>query len=162
MGDICGFHVAGVPFPDAGNGTCCTAAAMRGYEHCTCWEPVYDLTQEPVDKQAAQMFAIGIQPVTRQRMCGDCAYRPESPEMIDPGGRDTLDGIARRSRFWCHVGMRRPKLWRHPSGVEVPGDPADYAPPIRNGVPYRADGSPGELCAGWAARQRALTPLCGD
>lgn len=29
-------------------------------------------------------------------------------------------------------------------------------PPIVNAVPYRADGTPAELCAGWSARSRAL------
>lgn len=148
-------------FPDAGNGTCCIGAAVYGPHRCTCWEPVFDLEQAPVDKTAVQWLGAGVTPVTRTRMCGDCAYRPNSPEKSGDetyaGDPDFLEGIAvNGERFWCHQGLRKPIAWRHPSGVEIPAHPGGYDPPKVNGVPYRADGSPGELCAGWDARRRAL------
>ena len=34
--------------------------------------------------------------------------------------------------------------------------PGGYDPPIVDSVPYRTDGTPEELCAGWDARRRAL------
>lgn len=55
--------------------------------------------------------------------------------------------------FACHQGMRRPVKWVHPSGAEVLGHPAGYAPPIVDGVPYKADGTPGDLCGGWFLRR---------
>lgn len=156
---ICG---AGNPdFPDLGGG-CCWGADLYGPESCTaCWEPVYDLEQADPDPLAVRLLAGGVTPVTRTAMCGDCAYRPGSPEKAgDPqhrGDAEFLEHIAQAGeRFWCHQGMRRPLLYRHPSGAQVPGHPAAYKPPIVDGVPYQADGRPGELCAGWDARRRAL------
>lgn len=67
-----------------------------------------------------------------------------------------LDRIAAIDRFWCHQGMRRPLYWEHPAGVRITGSPADYDPPIEDLVPFKADGTPADLCAGWAARSRAL------
>lgn len=95
-------------------------------------------------------------------MCADCAYRPGSPEKSgDPtvtGSADALEDFAATgARFWCHQGMRRTIALRHLSGAEAPRGAAAYDPPIVDGIPYRADGSPGQLCAGWAARRRALT-----
>lgn len=157
-------HVRHLPddIPDAGNGECCWGAG-RDRRSCTCWEVVFDLEQaEPVQK-LVDWLAAGIEPSIRQRMCEDCAYRPGSPERQgDPGHKGDsaeLERIARESRFWCHQGMRRPVLFRHPSGVEWPGHAAAYSPPIVDGVPYKADGTPGDLCAGWAARSRALNPV---
>lgn len=159
-GFVCG-GTEGDVFPDAGNGACCMGAAMRGPNSCTCWQPVYDLDQADPDPNAVQLLAGGIEPNTRTQMCVDCAYRPGSPEKSgDPtyqGDGDELERIAREDRFWCHQGTRRPVRWVHPSGVEVPGHPGSYRPPIIGAVPYKADGSPSDLCAGWAARHRALT-----
>jgi hypothetical protein len=62
-------------------------------------------------------------------------------------------------RFWCHQGMRRTVVLRHPCGVEVAGHPAAYRPPVVAGIPYQADGSPGLLCAGWLARSRRHAAL---
>lgn len=152
---------AGNPdFPDLGGG-CCYGADLYGPERCTCWRPVYDLEQAEPDDLSRRLLAGGVQPVTRTTMCADCAYRPGSPEKAgDPqhrGDGEFLEHIAGAGeRFWCHQGMRRPLLYRHPSGAEIPGHPAAYAPPIVDGVPYQADGRPGELCAGWDARRRAL------
>jgi hypothetical protein len=147
-------------FPDT-DGACCMGSAMRGPGHCTCWQPVYDLEQQPLDQQARRWLAAGVEPVTRTRMCLECAYRPGSPEKTGAqgynGDADELDRIAGSGDlFWCHEGMRKPLKFLHPSGVEFDGHPAGYDPPIMDGVPYRADGTPGELCAGWDARRRAL------
>lgn len=138
--------------PDTG-GICCWGAAEYGPHRCTCWLPVYDREQTP---------PVPADPVVRpDGMCGDCAYRPGSPEKRgDPdhaGDADQLEDLAAGAgRFFCHDGIRRPTKLVHPSGVEIPGHAADYDPPIRDGVPYRADGTPGFLCAGWDARRRAL------
>lgn len=61
--------------------------------------------------------------------------------------------------FWCHDGIRRPVAWRHPNlpGVVIPGSPSDYQPPMIGGVPFRADGRPAALCAGWVARAAAIS-----
>lgn len=132
-------------WPEAGDGTCCFGAAVYGPGYCTCWEPVYDLDQAEPDTTATP----GVMP----RRCSDCAYLRKSPERADEYTAEWLDRIAATGeRFWCHDGLRRPTSWRHPSGVTIPGDPADYQPPIIDGVPYRADGRPGDLCAGWMAR----------
>lgn len=148
----------GPGLPDTGQ-ICCEGVAFAGPEWCTCWVEVYDLDQTAPDPATVRLLEAGIEPVTRSRMCGDCAYRPESPERSeDPtykGGGEFLDELAATGdRFWCHQDMRRPRVLRHPSGMEIPGHPAAYRPPIVNGIPYRADGQPGELCAGWAAHRR--------
>lgn len=141
---------------------CCESSAIRGPETCTCWEPVYDLEQQPIDEAKATALAdADIAPPVRTRMCGDCAYRPGSPEKTGDqrytGDATTLEDLAREGRlFWCHIGMRQPVRWRHPSGAEIPAAPDDYVPVIRDGVPYKADGQPGEVCAGFDARRRAL------
>lgn len=161
-------HGEGIDFPAVGDGVCCSAAAMFGPDRCTCWEPVFDLEQQPANEEALRLLAAGLTLSTRDTMCGDCAYRPNSPEKQgDPNyaasGPGELDELARnpRSQFTCHVGTRRPLKWRHvPSGVEIQASPADYRPPIVkvNGheVPLKADGNPAELCAGFAARRKAL------
>lgn len=157
-------HGAGPDFPEVGDSTCCMGAAVYGPDRCTCWVPVFDLEQADVDKDAVRALAAGVVPVTRKRMCDGCAYRPGSPEKTGAegyaGDADFLEGIAARGeRFFCHEGIRRPVAWRHPSGVEILGHPGGYEPPIVNNVPYHADGSPAELCAGWDARRRALANI---
>jgi hypothetical protein len=116
---------------------CCLAAAEDGAAFCTCWRPEYDMEQQ---KPQAD-----VEPETRTQMCGDCAYRPDSPER-----RDDPYALLDLPNFWCHRGIRRPARWRHPDGRVRPGDPADYEPPIVNGIPYRADGLPAARCGGWA------------
>jgi hypothetical protein len=131
---------------------CCEGAIDDGAAGCTCWEPIYDLEQQQPDTNA--------EPTTRTRMCGDCAYRPDSPEKSgDPsyrGDAAELERIAATDRFWCHDGMRKPVKWRHPAGIEVDGHPGSYDPAIVDFTPYKADGTPGNLCAGWDARRKAL------
>lgn len=135
---------------------CCQGCIDNGPTACTCWVPVFDVEQTtmslPVDGPA--------EPVVRDGLCPDCAYRPGSPEKTGhpdyKGDPAELDRLARKDRFWCHQGMRRPLYWEHPAGVRVEGSPADYDPPIADLMPYKADGTPADLCAGWDARRRAL------
>jgi hypothetical protein len=156
-------------FPETGDPGCCEGAAILGPHRCTCWQPVFDLEQAPVDQETLALLNAGVEPNTRRRMCEDnqagdrgCAYRPGSPERNgDPhfqGDAEFLENLAAQDRrFWCHQGMRKITAWRHPSGMEIPDEPgAAYDPPIVGNVPWKADGTPGELCAGWAARRRAL------
>jgi hypothetical protein len=138
-------------WPDVGNDEipCCEGSAALDHKFCTCWEPVFDVDQ--ADPDTSQIHSI------MPRPCHDCAYRRNSPERSGDdraaAGQDDLDRlIATRTPFWCHDGMRRPIAWRHPSGIQITGCDLDYRPPIVDGVPYRADGRPGDLCAGWAAR----------
>lgn len=130
-------------------GFCCEGVAMTGdLASCTCWEPVYDIEQaEP--KPPASTEDLRVQP----RMCDDCAFRKGSPERASQYEEETLFHLATTGTpFWCHDGMLRPARWVHPLGMVVDGDPDDWTPPQISGIPYRADGSPGLLCAGWAAR----------
>lgn len=160
---MCTFMPGGDPrLPDVGDGYCCDGRIDDGPAFCTCWTPEFDLEQQPVDQFHVQALAVGFPPPTRALMCGDCAYRPGSPERTGSeqhaGDTEALERYAagERERFFCHQGIRRPVRLRHPSGAVIPGGDADYRPPIRDGVPWRADGTPAELCAGWAARRRAL------
>jgi hypothetical protein len=163
--NLCGLSVM-VELPDAGHGMCCYGAVMGGPHRCTCWERVFDLDQVDPDPLAVQLLAVGVQPVTRRSPCHDCAYRPDSPERQgDPGvvgDAELLEAIVQSGqRFWCHQGIRQPTRLRHPSGVEIPAPPHAYDPPKVAGVPYRADGTPAEVCAGWAARRHALEAADG-
>ena len=138
--------------PDTGGG-CCSGADVFGPGYCTCWRTVHDAEQAELRP--------GDRVVRPDGMCGDCAYRPGSPEKsADPGYRgdaETLELWAEGGTpFHCHDGMRRVAEHRHPSGATVPGAPGDYDPPIVDGIPYRTNGEPGYLCAGWDARRRAL------
>lgn len=132
---------------------CCDPATYYGQDRCTCWEPVYNVDQaEPVS--LADAGEIGVQ----ARMCGDCAYRKDSPERAEGFMEQHLLALpANGAPFWCHTGMRRPTHYRHPALGDIPADPADWRPPIVDGIPYRADGRPGLLCAGWAARAAKAT-----
>ena len=87
--------------------------------------------------------------------------RPGSPEMSGDeryrGDAEFLEEIARNGeRFWCHQDLLIVRVWRHPSGVEIPGAPGAYVPRIVAGVPYKTNGQAGDVCAGWDARRRAL------
>lgn len=146
---MCGGMLPAVELPDAGEGACCMGAVMGGPQHCTCWEPVFDLEQ-----RQPQTGPMGLRAVR----CHDCAYLRDSPERRGENGyqgdAESLEQMARDgSPFACHQGMRKPVKYVHPSGAEIPGHPAAYDPPVTGGVPYKADGSPGDLCAGWAARR---------
>jgi len=157
----------GPPEPEGGwpeeIAPCCYGSIDGGWAECDCWVPVFNApAQQRPNQEHKRLLAAGVKPTTRQGMCMDCAYRPGSPEKSGDesyaGGPDFLEGIARRGeRFWCHQGLLIVTAWRHPSGLEVPGHPGAYCPPVVDGVPYQVDGSAGLLCAGWAARRRALT-----
>lgn len=128
---------------------CCYGAAGMGRDRCTCWEPVYDLEQQPLENGGVPPA----EPATRRKCCADCAYRNGSPE------RERGEELPRGpdKEFWCHQGMRRAVAYRHPeSGREVPAGDGDYQPPVgprSRPFAWRADGTPGERCAGWAAME---------
>lgn len=141
-------------FPDAG--PCdCWGYAHNGPDGCICWEPEYDLEQATPDETAHSR--------ARDKMCSDCAYRPDSPERANDD--DVMCSAADLERtvtsgvpFYCHDGMRRRLRWRHPNGAVVEAEQDhDYAPPILKiddqAVPFRADGAPALLCAGWLAHR---------
>lgn len=153
MTAIMGCSLDGQPpdLPDAGEGACCYGAAVYGKDRCTCWAAVYDLDQQKITPGMPL-------PRVPVRMCQDCAFRPGSPERQraegyagDPEFLDEL--VTTGDLFACHQGIRRPVKWVHPSGAEVPGHPAAYAPPIVKGIPYKADGSPADICSGWLLRR---------
>jgi len=139
-------------FPGDDERVCCMGAAV--VDSCTCWEPVYSHKQQAPRTDLEQQ--------TRRVMCPGCAYRTDSPEQSDheDAGADMGDliDIAVSGEFACHQGMRRITGWRHPDGAyyEHPGQYLDYQPPIVDGVPYKADGTPACRCAGWAAMREAL------
>ncbi len=134
---------------------CCLGTAASGWDSCTCWEPIYD----PPEQARMLRGEVTVMPT----MCADCAYRPGSPErMGNPDaaadGYDLDDLAIMGERFWCHDGMRRLVAMRHGgTGEVIPvTGQAHYDPPIDClGIPRRADGSPGSLCAGWEARRKA-------
>ena len=153
MDRVCGL-AGGRQWPDLDlEVPCCAGSAMFGPERCTCWETVYD---QPQTSPLRADLPAGVRP----RMCVDCAYRPNSPERRgDPDAaadteqlRELADG---GQPFWCHQGMRRPIVYRHPSGARVEASELDYAPPMQQidgrWVPFKADGTPADLCGGWAA-----------
>jgi hypothetical protein len=88
-------------------------------------------------------------------MCADCAFRPDSPERNQDERYENSDedGLERvlSGVFLCHQGLRRLVRHHHPSGAIFEAPPSAYVPPD---PPCKADGSPAEYCAGWAAEQR--------
>jgi hypothetical protein len=132
---------------------CCIGNDLSGPEYCVCWKPVYDLQQS----EDLQLVAGPMDCPVQDGMCGDCAYRKDSPERTvgDRYQEETLLDMANsggRQVFFCHANMRRPVRWEHPDGRVVDGDPEDYQPPFVDNVPYRADGQPGLICYGWNSR----------
>ncbi len=120
------------------------------------WD-VYDLEQQPL----ADGGKVPDEIPTRSKCCGDCAYRNGSPERTEDGEQE-VDVLALALRppaeFWCHQGVRRAIAYRHPDGRETPAGVGDYQPP--QGPPdrpvvWKADGTIGERCAGWAAHRGA-------
>ncbi len=144
-------------WPDTGEAGlwCCYGSAEYGPYRCTCWTPVYDVVQ--------QRPRIDVLSSAMPRMCGTCAFRPNSPERSgDPKAAADWDDLQRLvatgSPFWCHDGLRAPVAYVHPpSGTwYIVEDDLAFHPPIRRdkhdtATPYRADGRPGDLCAGWLA-----------
>jgi hypothetical protein len=134
---------------------CCIGVACGELSDCTCWVPEFDDEQvEPRPPTCPEDLEVA------PRMCGDCAFRNGSPERETKFEEEALFALADNGQpFWCHQGMRKPARWRHPGGPVVDGDKDDWTPPKISGVPYRADGAPGLLCAGWMARTiRVKTP----
>lgn len=141
---------------------CCMGAFEGGPADCTCWEPVFEVDQAELQR--------GLVAGTRTTACSDCAYRPDSPERAGderymgsaPGELERL--AAGAGTFWCHDGMRKPKEWRHSRlGIVVPATGDFYDPPMVDvdgeAIPFKADGTPGDRCAGWAARRAALAQV---
>jgi hypothetical protein len=133
---------------------CCADAAHDGPSACSCWEMEFDVDQAPVDRT--------LEPGTRTSMCTDCAYRVPA----DFGGHGSLT-----DPFWCHQGMRKPVRYRHPAGIIVEARADHYKPPLVQRddglvIPYKADGTPGDRCAGWVswrlAESRSLAELAGE
>lgn len=153
-GIVCGDFLPDFDWPDAGEGGCCEGAAYRGPRHCTCWEPVYSYDQaDPRTELPADVMPA---------MCADCAYRPGSPERNNDESvvcnAELLNALVENGgSFWCHNGLRKVVAYVHPTtGIRfMPNDRLDqaYQPPIIGGRPYKADGTPADLCAGWAARR---------
>ena len=128
---------------------CCDGTAYTGnLAACTCWVPQFDDEQaEP--RPPTSPDDIELMP----RVCGDCAFRKGSPEREDKFSEEALFALGDTGTpFWCHTGMRKPARWVHPTGVVIDGDKDDWDPPRLHGVPYRANGAPAYLCAGWMAR----------
>lgn len=122
---------------------CCYGSAEDGLRGCICWEPIYD--SEQASKQEGPMELAA-------KCCHDCAYRQGSPER-ERGESEHLERVAANERqvFLCHQGVRRLVAWRHPIIGDLPAGPGDYRPPNGDGRIWRADGTPGVLCAGWGA-----------
>lgn len=156
---VCGRVLPDLDWPEVEG--CCYGSAIDGPAGCTCWQPVFNGDQQPIDEKIAAWLAAGVEPNVRPGgRCADCAYRPGSPEMRGDhdvvGDPEMLQHLAETGqRFWCHDGLVKPVKWVHPSGAEVRSPDAGYCPPIKEGVPYRLDGQPAYLCAGWEARRRA-------
>lgn len=134
---------------------CCYGAAVNeSPRYCTCWEPTYSEPRaEPVE---------GVLQTIAPAQCVDCAYRHDSAEWLDDDERENLVSLARgRGVFTCHQGMAYIVSWRHPTTgmvVEAPPDAVGsvntWAPLYRDAeTPCKADGTPADLCHGWAARR---------
>ncbi len=145
--------------PDDDPGACCYGSALDP-DGCTCWMPVYEQ-----DQQKCVPPASAADLTVRAERCGDCAYRPGSPELAEAWKAEMLlDLPARGQAFWCHDGIRRPVRWEHPDGRVVAGAADDYHPGwcrVTPGIPYQADGRPALLCAGWAAIAARTTTTDG-
>lgn len=123
---------------------CCMGATVD-LADCTCWVPIF-ATEQAAPRPPASADDLQVGP----KMCGDCAFRKGSPERSSEWEEEALFGLAASGTpFWCHAGMRKPIRWEHPAGLTVDGDPDDWMPPMLHGVPYRNDGQPALLCAGW-------------
>ena len=136
-----------VDLPDVSDVPCCMASAVWGPDRCTCWTRRHDHDQAtPI---------IGLAVAARDSMCSGCAFKPRSPERTGDNRYqfsdedDRLDLIAGNQPFYCHEGMRRVTAFDHPCGVTVPVDGDHYDPPTVDGIPFKSDGTPADVCAGW-------------
>lgn len=134
--------------PDAEEIGCCFGEIHGGVRGCSCWVAEYDTEQAPPRTADPLEVRAG-------GRCGDCAYRRDSPENEQPWTAEKLVDLAASGEpFWCHDGMRRPIRWRHPVRGVVEGSPDDWQPAMVARIPFRADGRPALLCAGWASEGR--------
>jgi hypothetical protein len=129
---------------------CCYGSAHDGPDGCTCWVPVHDSVQAPIDDT--------MEPEQRTKCCGKCAYRNGSPEREAGRHDELIDHVYSGDRFYCHDGMRQVIEYRHPDGRTAPADApgGEFVPHVENGVAYKADGSPADICAGWGAHRKAI------
>lgn len=142
---VCGAPTSALPAPDKDSPCCWTAAETDG-KACECWEEIYWPPPTP-DILAGPM-------ATRTRLCHDCAYRPGSPERAEEDG-EQLDAVLYQP-FTCHQGMPVLVGYRHPQidGLSMLArglhDRDNFGPVTRGAQAWKANGSPAELCAGWA------------
>lgn len=146
---------------------CCMGAAARGVEWCTCWRAV------PDEVQCAPQLGAAIP--LRDKMCDDCAFRPDSPEMqghddrIMPGPngmrvRELKASPAKGIPFFCHKGFMTSSVARHEiTGEERPH--GRYIPPIievdGTKIPFGVDGQPSAVCGGWLhLRRQYIANMC--
>jgi hypothetical protein len=139
--------------PDAGLGGCCMGSAVYGPSRCTCWEPVWPQEQQP----ARTDLPSSVMP----KMCGDCAFRRDSPERTEhPNAaadyEDLQTLVEKGLPFYCHDGMMKPTHYRHPSGVMIEANDLGYDPLRVGDKVYRVDGRPADLCNGWTRRRLAF------
>lgn len=158
---MCGYGGGtGIPCPE--RIPCWDACAADGSD-CAEWEPRFWPPAEMDDLQEGPE-------VVRPRACGDCAYRPGSPERRANDG-DLPDGFNPNRPFYCHDGMSALRGYTHRTlGVSVL---VSSLPSMQDGFligsldydvvratdrprGWKADGSPLTVCAGWWAHaQRA-------
>lgn len=139
---MCGFGT-NTPPPAELEEPCCMTAAATDMEDCLCWKPVRDKRRQQPKEGPNEV---------RARMCEDCAYRPDSPERAAIGG--DVPYFDSRAPFFCHQGVPLVLSYRHPSGAVRDAEPGDYDPFRAKDRIFRANGQPGQLCAGWAAANR--------
>lgn len=125
---------------------CCEAAALSGFERCTCWVVETAEQQQPLQEGPVAV---------RRRACEDCAYRMDSVERMrgeepNPGG-----GL-----IFCHWGAPSVTRAVHlPSGHTIQYAPGEAYDPVQHGDRYwKADGRPGEYCACSGALNAARHP----
>lgn len=137
---------------------CCWGEVVKGPEHCICWVPEYDVEQAapvlPAEPGEIQVRPGGMCTPDEGGRDGGCAYRPGSPEMQGVEAELLRELPLDGDVFFCHEGMRRPARWRHPDGRVIDGSPSDYHALFVRGLPFRANGRVGYICAGWAAWSR--------
>lgn len=152
-----GWLPEGIPDLSSDADPCCAGRAIDGPRGCQCWIEVFSPPAQAEPRP-------GLPPVPDPlRPCSTCAYNRDSPEKrSEPGyqaGPDDLERLAATGiPFYCHAGMRYLIGYVHPpSGRSWSPPLGDFRPPTVAGVPYRADGSPGFVCAGWLLRRAVLT-----
>jgi hypothetical protein len=162
-GFVCGSRWLPDDIPDASSDQdpCCAGRALDGPRGCECWVEVFSGPQAPI-RPGLPPVPDPLRPCQPGPHDGGCAYLPHSPEKQGtPGyGADAgdLDRLAAEGQpFYCHTGMVYLIGLAHPSGASYSPKLGDFRPVIKDGVPYRANGQPGFVCAGWLLRRHTLT-----